>query len=145
MNRDKQSSETALCGIRGYRALCANMEGGFQIYQWASIYMCLKIFIDSRREGLCTWSLQEGWRKWKLHFSLGEENCEDPMKINPSQWKEDGRHHGCELNSTMSLPRTLCRPFLPQMFISMCEVASVVLELSHGKTNQTKPNQNPPP
>lgn len=24
------------------------------------------------------------------------------------------------------------------MFISMCEVTSVVLELSHGKTNQTK-------
>lgn len=116
------------------------MEGGFQIYQWASIYMRLKIFIDSRREGLCNLESAGGLEKMEAVFQFGRrKQLRGSMEINPSQWKEDGRREGCELNSAMSSPRTWCRPFPPQMFISVCEVASVVLELSHGKTNQTKP------
>lgn len=94
MNWDKQSSETALCGIMGYTALCANMEGGFQIYQWASIYMRLKIFIDWLREGLCSLESAGELEKMEAAFQFGRRKLRGSHENQPQpvegKWQARG-------------------------------------------------------
>lgn len=116
------------------------------MYWWISTYTLFKIFMDSLREGLC--GLESvGTGENGSCLSVREQ------EIARTTRKENGQGEGRELNGSMSSQRTCADHSLRrcvsvcvkshlwiQMCISASEVLSVVLELSHGKTqNQTKP------
>lgn len=114
MNWDKQSSETALCGIIGYTALCANMEGGFQIYRWASIYMRLEISVDSLREGLCSLESVRELEKMKAAFQFGRRKLwgshENQPQLVQGKWQAWGlraeQHNAIAKDFVQTVPAT---------------------------------------